>query len=325
MKNLNSHFSIFFLGGDINEANLVRFLEDHLQRLMARNPGGKYDPQIAVFTALLKDYKDSIDLRNWNQAQQEAETLSVDEIIASFKSMVGARHFDITRKWEDGKPTYQKFYPHGLDEYYQATKGNVESMMNRWISACELHKDDLPEGFVTPFTDLQARFVSTRPAQLTFIANTDGSRLTVKQKKEAVALQATKHLHILGMDFAGQPEMASAYFDQSIIRRPVKTNGVEPEPEVLSDAVAPKSSVTILHGGFDANTMFRIVNSGSVSLKFYTTNLPDDPVPAVTLELAAGEEDEVMASELGADKNLFLMAYNASETTAGSYEVTILA
>ena len=44
----------------------------------------------------------------------------------------------------------------------------------------------------------------------------------------------------------------------------------------------------ILHGGFDANTSFHLVNSGSVTLKFYTANLPENPVPGNALELAPG-------------------------------------
>jgi hypothetical protein len=39
--------------------------------------------------------------------------------------------------------------------------------------------------------------------------------------------------------------------------------------------------------------------------------------------LEAGEGDEIMASEFGADKNLFLMAHNDHATAAGSYEVMI--
>ena len=39
--------------------------------------------------------------------------------------------------------------------------------------------------------------------------------------------------------------------------------------------------------------------------------------------LRPGEEDDVLCSELGADGNLFLMAYNPDTATAGSYEVYI--
>ena len=60
-----------------------------------------------------------------------------------------------------------------------------------------------------------------------------------------------------------------------------------------------------------------------MNLKFYTANMPDDVVPGNSLELAPGEEDDVTASELGADGNLFLMVYNAHATIAGSYEVSI--
>jgi hypothetical protein len=324
MRKIDNFFLILFLTADINEPNFVRFMEDHLQRLKANNPGGKYDALIAALEAALNRHKESIDQRKWNLVQQEAETILVDEIIASFKAHVSGRHFDITKKWPEGTSAYKRFYPQGVDEYYQATKGNMESLINRWLSACDYHKDDLPAEFAVPFIDLHDQFTTRRPAQLAFIAATDSSRLAVKQDKEALALQATLNVHKLGSDFAGQPEMVNYYFDQSILRRPVRTNGVEPEPEVLSDVVGPKMSATILHGGFDSNTMFRIINSGSVNLKFYTTNLPGDTVPAVTIELAPGEEDEVSASELGADGNLFFMAYNASETTPGSYEITVL-
>lgn len=324
MRKIDNYFLVLFLTADINEPNFVRFMEDHLQRLKANNPGGKYNALIAALEAALNRHKASIDQRKWNLVQQEAETILVDEIIADFKAEVRGRHFDITKKFAESSSAYQRFFPQGVEEYSGANKGNVESLMNRWLSACDYHKEDLPGDFAVPFIDHHDRFTTRRPAQLGFIAATDTSRLTAKQDREALARIATQNVHILGSDFAGQMEMVGVYFDQSILRRPVKTNGVEPEPEVLSDVVGPKMSATILHGGFDSNTMFRIVNSGSVTLKFYTTNLPGDTVPAVTIELAPGEEDEVSASELGADGNLFFMAYNASESTPGSYEITVM-
>ena len=324
MRKLENYFLVLFLTADINEANFVRFMEDLLHRLQTNNPGGKYDTEIAALEAALNRYKASIDVRKWNLVQQEAETILVDETIATFKSYVSGRHFDITKKWPEGSSAYQRFYPQGIEEYNKATKGNVESLMNRWIAACEYHKNDLPEDFAVPFTDVQTRFTTNRPAQIGFIAATDASRLSVKQLKEALALQATLIVHKLGSDFAGQMDKVKVYFDQSILKRRTQPAVVEPEPEVLSDVVAPNSSATILQSGFDANTIFRIVNSGSVNLKFYTTSLPGDTVPAVTIELAPGEEDEVAASELGADGNMFFMAHNDSETTPGSYEITVL-
>ena len=110
---------------------------------------------------------------------------------------------------------------------------------------------------------------------------------------------------------------------ESIIRRPQYQNVAEPVPDVLDGVVAPEAKVVVLHGGFDANTSFHVVNSGSVTLKFYTANMPEDPVPGNVLELAPGDEDDVLGSQLGADGNLFLMVYNPSANLTGSYKVSI--
>jgi hypothetical protein len=323
MRKIDNYFLILFLTADINEPNFRKFIEHHLSKLKANNPGGKYDALIAALTLALGNHVSAIELRDWNYVQQQAATIIVDDFIASFKSHVSGRHFEIIQKWPEGSATYQLFYPNGIEEYYTATKGNISSKMTRFLSACDAKKADLPSNFAIPFISFKSSFDTSRLAQLDLIAATDASRLAVKLSKEALALQATRNVHTLGMDFAGQPEMAKQYFDQSILRRPVSTNGGEPEPEVLSDVVAPHSSETIMEGGFDAATVFRIVNSGSVTIRFYTTHLPSDLVPPVTVELAPGEEDEVAASELGAEGNLFFMAFNDSDTP-GSYEITIM-
>ena len=133
-----------------------------------------------------------------------------------------------------------------------------------------------------------------------------------------------KNLLTIAMNNIGNPDAANVYFDQSIIRRPTRkpVEGQE-EEEPLSGQVAAVSKATILHGGFDANTGFTLVNSGSTVLQFYTANMPEDPVPGTRVELQPGEEVETYASEMGAEGNLFMMVYNTSTDTAGSYEVTI--
>ncbi len=323
MVNLVSYFKILFMLAEISEASVVRFFEDHLQRLIANNPGGKYTPLITALTSLLSTYKTSIDQRNLNQALQESETMTVDQFIAEFKALVSRKEGVIADIWDPADPIYQKFYPHGLDEYNRANKGNVVGFMTRFISACDLHREDLPDGFVTPFSILKTKYEPSRTSQLTLIGNTDGNRLNVIQKREAVAVQVTKNLLAIASDNLGHPEMVNVYFDQSIIRRPQHQNGAEPIPDVLDGVVAPESKVVVLHGGFDANTSFHVVNTGSVIIKIYTANLPDDVVPSNARELAPGEEDDVLGSQLGADGNLFLMAYNPDKTAAGSYEVSI--
>ena len=323
MKKLENFFGILFLLLPVGEANFVRFLEDHLQRLINHNPGGRYTPLITAFTALLTDLKDAINQRSLNQAQQESKTVSVDKLIADFKTMISRSYVDITDRWEEGSEIFEAFYPHGPDEYASVNKGTFPVLINRWISTCGLYREDLPADYVTPYVNLLSGWETKRTAQLGLIGNTDGNRLVVADLRMQVAVQMTKHVLTIALDNIGKPETVTAYFDQSIIRPPVKTNGASPQPEVYSDAVAPVSSTVVMHGGFDGNTLLHIVNTGSVPLKLYTANMPDDPVPGTALELEPGDEEDVLAADLGAASNLFLMAHNDHATTAGSFEVTL--
>jgi hypothetical protein len=324
MIRIKNFFMILFMEITISEANFIRFAEDHLQRLIANNAGGVFTPLINLLTSVLNEMKAAIESRDWNQTQQESKTITVDSAMSLFKSKVSRSYTDITDHWDEGSDTFELFFPHGLDEYSKANKGNIESLMARWISACENQSAVLGAEYSVPFKNLKENYKSQRSTQLNLIGNVDGNRLDVARKKQAVAQQLTRNVHAIGTEMAGNMQAVTVYFDESIIRRPVKQNGVTPEPEIYSEAVAPETMAVILHGKFDANTMFHIVNTGSVNLKFYTANMPEDPVPGTALELAPGEEDEAIASDLGASTNLFLMAYNGNQTTAGSYEVSIL-
>jgi hypothetical protein len=95
------------------------------------------------------------------------------------------------------------------------------------------------------------------------------------------------------------------------------------EENIFTGKVAPQTSVTIMQGGFDVNSMFLATNKGPALLKLYSAAKADDPVPSTTVDLAPGEQREVWATELGADTNTFFMVYNPDETVEGSWEVEV--
>jgi hypothetical protein len=95
------------------------------------------------------------------------------------------------------------------------------------------------------------------------------------------------------------------------------------EPTVFSGIVAPATSVVAMEGGFDANTEILCTNIGPVPLKLFTSKSGTDLPPATTVEVASGEQKAVFISDLGAADNTFLMVFNESETTEGSYEVEV--
>lgn len=142
---------------------------------------------------------------------------------------------------------------------------------------------------------------------------------SLEQARKIAANMLYANLGILMDKYNSEPLLIEKYFDLSLLRTTSNGNGVTPEPEPLKGKVAAKAMVAILEGGFDANSYFSLANIGSTTLKFYTAKLPTDPIPGSAIELLAGEETDVFASELGAEGSLFLMAYNPDETAEGEY------
>lgn len=93
--------------------------------------------------------------------------------------------------------------------------------------------------------------------------------------------------------------------------------------EPLTGTVAPQAFAIILQGGFDANTTLFLTNNGPVTVQFYTGAQAGNPGSGAVVEIGAGMQREVFASELGAEGNTLLMVYNPDESTAGNWEVVV--
>lgn len=308
---------------NVSDDSMNRFAQDSIQRLTANNTGGIYTPLLAPSNLAYTNFFNAINTQAHSQSVQEGSTVSVDQYKQEFIDLVAMKEGIIRGTWGKDSAIYQEFFPRGMDEYHQATKGNVQTLMTRFNQAISDHRAELPAGFDLPFTTLKTNYEAARTLQLSRIGTTDGNRLATATLRNVLETQLMKNLLTIALNNIGNPDAVNVYFDQSIVRRPVRKPEEEQEVEPLSGAVAAKSSATIMHGGFDANTSFTLVNSGSTVLQFYTANMPEDPVPGSMLELQPGEEVDTYASELGAEENLFLMVFNPDEANAGSYEVMI--
>ncbi len=322
-------FEIFFKNhfdtDKVSDDNMNRFAQMHIQQLTANNPEGLYTAMLDETQAAYDKYFSAMGTEAHSQSVKEGSTILVDQYMEEFIDLVSMKEGIIKGTWGKKSAEYEEFFPLGLDEYHQATKANIQILMSRFVAAIGNHSGQLPVDFGTQFETVVNNYKNARTTQLNNIGSTDGKRLATKQKRDTLEIQLMKNLLTIAMNNIGNPDAAGVYFDQSIVRKPShKTSGDgEDEPKPISGPVAPATAVTIMHGGFDANTGFHLVNSGSTVLHFYTANLPDDPVPGTHLELKPDEEVDTYASELGAEANLFLMVYNPNKDNAGSFEVTI--
>jgi hypothetical protein len=326
MIDFNSFFKNHFDTKNVSNDNLIKFGDANLYRMIANNPGDIYTPLITATTAAVNNFKGAVQAEDQSKSLKEGATVNVDKYQQQYIDLVSLKEGIISGTWGKDAAEYQHFIPHGLDEYHQATRSTIETLMARFNKAGDDHKSALPGGFIDPFKAITVNYIAARTLQLTLMGAAEGQKFSAANFRTALEIQLMTNVLTIALNNIGNLDVMSIYFDQSIIRKPAKKKeeGGEEADKPLAGTVEASKSAVVMHGGFDANTEFSLTNPGTTPLKFYTANMPGDPVPGATTDLQPGEQVETWASEMGGENNLFLMVYNPDTSTAGSYEVRIV-
>jgi hypothetical protein len=324
MRNLETFFENPFDDDKITDERKNSFARDHINRTTDNNPSGRYTPMITATQTVYDGYFGKIVETGGSIALRKSKTITVEEVSKQIKKLLSTKEGVINDIWPRKSPVYTELYPAGISEYWEATRDGILPLLDRFIEACGRHTGQLPLNFVNPFRELRESYDLARSEQQKKKGDVVDDKEATIISRQALDNQLFQNLLQIAKDFAGNPGMLAAYFDQTIIRRRVTAvkgeNGEEPqEIEPITGEVAPEAIKEVMHGAFIVTTVFSLRNTGLVPVEFYTADKPGDPKPGTTYVLLPDEEAEVDATALGAEGNLYLMVYNPSKDTKGSY------
>jgi hypothetical protein len=324
MRNLETFFENPFDDDKISDERKNSFARDHINRTTDNNPGGRYTPMITATQTVYDGYFGKIVETGGSTALRKSKTITVEEVSQQIKKLLSSKEGVINDIWPRKSSVYTEFYPMGITEYWEATRDGILPLLDRFIDACGRHTGQLPTNFVDQFRELREAYDTARSEQQQKKGDVVDDKEAKVVARQALDSQLFQNLLQIAKDFAGNPSMLSAYFDQTIIRRRVSAvkgeNGEEPEEiEPITGEVAPETIKEVMHGAFVVTTIFNLGNPGPVPVDYYTASKPDDPKPGTTVRVLPDEEVEVEASALGAGGNLYLMVFNPSKDTTGSY------
>lgn len=238
MRNLRSYFTVIFDTKEISDDHLRKFTEVHLRRLAADNPQNVFTPLLTATTAAYDAYFGALKDEDTKSAIQQGLTKSMNGALHDFIRAVRRREGTIKGEFDKPSPTYEEFFPHGLEEYNQATLATVETLMTRFANAASRHVEVLGQPFADRFLALKNSFIAARAAQLSVIGEVKGDKVHTAETRDALEDQLMDNVLMLAMKFKRKPDAGMAYFDQSIIRRPEPGDDDEPPPS----STAPKGA-----------------------------------------------------------------------------------
>lgn len=217
--NLQTLFKNHFDTRTISDDDLKKFSEDHLARITANNPGGILAPIVAPMGAAHTAYFGAISSEDVAQAVQEALTAQVDAKMDEFKRLVRRKEGAIRNAFGENGPIYMEFFPHGLSEYTNADKGNIELLMQRFTTLTATHVADIEDDIDVTFQNFQTAFQAVRTAQLGKKGTVDDLKDASSANRDALETMLIKSLHFIAYQYPGNVEQCMAYFDQSFLRK----------------------------------------------------------------------------------------------------------
>jgi len=294
---------------------------DHGSKLQSASS----DPDIQTlydrFKPLQGEYVTAYNAWISEKNKREGETLRFTNKMAELNDQK-IKQWDIAvqTKFMDGTPEYKAIFTNGRSAFRQGTYETRIAQLGALNDTLAAYP-----ALATLKTEI-GTFYNEILAIRNVQQGTEKLVSTATERLELARISLMRmmysNLGFLMYKYYENPSEVEGFFDISLLRSTITVNG-EIEPEPKTGTVEKEATATIMEGGFDSNTLFHIINTGGTSLKFYTAKLPTDPVPGSAMELVPGEETDVYASELGAESNLFLMAFNPDLVNAGEYSVLV--
>jgi hypothetical protein len=219
MKKLNSYFKNIFPKGDkIPDLTINKFFQEHVVAIDSRNTTGQYDTMYNATKTAAKDFLDAITDKDTKSARCQGQTKKVDILVKNFKKGLPRFERVVGLAFLPDGDTYQEFFPHGMKEYYKATKTNIDGLMLRLWKTASSHTSSLDAAFIDGLEQSYLQFKQARAEQLTAKENLSAATLTKRQARLRIELQVTRNVMTLAIEFLENPKAGLAFFDTSLLK-----------------------------------------------------------------------------------------------------------
>ena len=217
MRDLSRFLEVPFDDPGVSMDELIAFSTDHLQRMIANNPGALWNLRItATSTALLAvencatDDLTKLGLRKSRIMAKDTFRQALPEKIAMINAAVVA-------KFGPNAPEITECFPSGRSIFSSCADDAVNNHLQTLINALTAHQPALGP---IPLGDAGG-LLSTWTAVYAASESSTGAKTTSEDAKRkarlALQLELFKNLLTIAMNFAREPEKVTLYMRQSLL------------------------------------------------------------------------------------------------------------
>ncbi len=298
------------------------FLNNHYNRLKNNTINGLLDSPLAETEVFKNKWFELISIRKQADGISKTYTLQVNELLADFTALARKIESAVIYKHEKFSLIYKECFPNGLKEYTNANQSEISNLLVYLTAFAIKYEASLGNEFVLKFKELG---ISWNELNI----NRDASKQTLKDSSpeteaywKEVSMQLYKNALTILLACIDNRNKANSYYDFRIVNfRHHQADNTDPDTYTLSIAPASSKAADFV---FNIADNLLIINNGNQAIYFYAAVAADAPQPAQLTEIAAGDELEITAAQLGAPANKFLIFVNKDTTQQAEVEIALI-
>jgi len=231
MKTLKRLFDVAFDTARIGLDRLIAFTTDHLQRMIANNPGALLNTRInatnAALSALDVCVTDDLGKLGLRKARVDVK----DTFRASLPIHLAKIHAAVVAKYGPEAPQVTECFPQGRTVFTHCRDDAVENHLQILVTHLAPYVAEMGPQAHADAAGLLSTWLGTYSA----CESSTGAKTATEAGKRAARLNLQLELHknvlTLAMEFARQPEKCALYLRQDLLEtHPPETTGEEEAP-----------------------------------------------------------------------------------------------
>ena len=305
----------------ITDTRLTNFLEDTIARLTVQNTNKIYEKIIKDLTlhseALRKDIGD-IDT---GKTSLKGKTRTNDQVMTDFHHTMKIKEgviADTVGGYDSSG--YLDFYPNGLNEYGQATKTQMPTLVTRIYKATEKHKGEMNPLLVALLMSYETAWEESREVQQKEQGSIDDFRTVQSENRLEAELAGTAVIHSIAAMYPGNVKKCNSLFDFSLLFATQKHK----KPQVIEGSLAPSQSIAVLNKTLHTDTKILATNQSDNAPYFiYLAATPTGEANGKGIEIKPSQTQHLTLADLGIADYTFLIVKNLSEANPTAYAIEV--
>lgn len=227
MRTLTYYLEVPFDAKGISMDELIAFTTDHLQRMIANNPGALFNARITATTTKLQVVESCLTDDHVKTGLRAAKKSIKKTFRDNLPGKVEKIWAVVVAKYGSESPEVLECFPLGRSIYNTCTDDHVENHLQTMVTGLTAHQADLGTQVVNDAGGLLSTWIAVYNASETSTAAKTVTQEGKKAARENLQLELFYNLLEIAKAFPRQPEKLALFMQQSLLEdHPAQ----EPEP-----------------------------------------------------------------------------------------------